>query len=271
AFHTLKGSGRMVELTEFTAVAWEIEQTMNQRLEQRRTVTPELIELINWASASFSSWVAQLRARRPLTVDVRQIVELAQEIRSSEELLEVAAEPPAPESTVPESAPAASAAPETAPDSDEVAIGAVRLKRDFLEIYLREATQHVAALDAECNRWSNAPPGEEVAREFLRAAHTLASSSRTAGFTEIAELAAAVEQWMPFARLSTGQADVDTLRAAIARLRDMVTLVSLRQPPGAAEEALDGLRELTARLASSPVPPVESKTPARGRERRAIR
>src|SRR5262249_19407912 len=119
--------------------------------------------------------------------------------------------------------------------------------------------------------WRSAPPGEEVAHEFLRAAHTLASSSRTAGFTEIADLAGAVEQWMPFARNSTRQADVDTVRAAIARLRDMVTLVSLRQPPGPVEEAARGLRELTARLQAAPPPPVESKVPARGRERRAIR
>jgi chemotaxis protein histidine kinase CheA len=92
----------------------------------------------------------------------------------------------------------------------------MKVRGDFLEIYLREATQHVAALDAECTRWRSAPPGEEVAHEFLRAAHTLASSSRTAGFNEIAELASAVEQWMPFARHATQQADVDTVRAAIA-------------------------------------------------------
>jgi chemosensory pili system protein ChpA (sensor histidine kinase/response regulator) len=273
AFHTLKGSGRMVELTEFTEVAWEIEQVLNRRLEQKRPATPELIELINWASAAFSSWIAQLRARRPLTIDAEQLVELARQLRTEEESLEAPADSAAAEAAapVPEDEPPAAAVPESAPDPEEVAIGAVRLKRDFLEIYLREATQHVAALDAECTRWRSAPPGEDVAHEFLRAAHTLASSSRTAGFIEIAELASAVEQWIPVARYSTQQADVDTVRAAIARLRDMVTLVSLRQPPGPAEDAVRGLRALTARLKDAPPPPVEAKSPARGRERRAMR
>ena len=40
-------------------------------------IDPELIELVNWASAAFSSWIAQLRARRPLTIDAGQLVELA--------------------------------------------------------------------------------------------------------------------------------------------------------------------------------------------------
>ena len=105
-------------------------------------------------------------------------------------------------------------------------IGSVRLKRDFFEIYLKEAAQHVAALRAECTTLAQAPPGEEVSHEFLRAAHTLASSSRTAGFTAIADLAGALEQWMPFAAAAAERADAKTVQEAIAGLREMVEAVA---------------------------------------------
>src|SRR5262249_14700721 len=143
AFHTLKGSGRMVELTEFTDVAWEVEQVLNQRLEHKRPATPELIELVNWASASFASWTAQLRARRPLSIDATAIVELARQLSSDQDLAEVPADAgQAAAQAFEDGETGAASAAVHLPEPDELAIGTVRLKRDFLEIYLREATQH---------------------------------------------------------------------------------------------------------------------------------
>src|SRR6266850_2385930 len=40
-FHTLKGSGRMVGLTQLAEVAWEVEQALNRWLEEKRPATPE--------------------------------------------------------------------------------------------------------------------------------------------------------------------------------------------------------------------------------------
>src|SRR5688500_1945277 len=61
AFHTLKGSGRMVGLMDLGEVAWEVEQVLNLWLEQLRAATPPLLELLTSASASFSEWIAALR------------------------------------------------------------------------------------------------------------------------------------------------------------------------------------------------------------------
>jgi HPt (histidine-containing phosphotransfer) domain-containing protein len=54
-----------------------------------------------------------------------------------------------------------------------------------------------------------------VTREFVRAAHTLASSSNTAGFAPIASLAAALEQWTPFAAQSAEMKDAKLVKKAI--------------------------------------------------------
>ena len=60
-FHTLKGSGRMVGLTELGELAWNVERVHNRLLEEDRRVTPAVIELIGVAHESFRHWVSELR------------------------------------------------------------------------------------------------------------------------------------------------------------------------------------------------------------------
>lgn len=264
-FHTLKGSGRMVGLTDLGEIAWQIEQVMNQYLEQQRPATPGLLTLIAMASASFSTWVAQIRTGKPLAIDAQRITDLAHQLKTGLETAAAPAEAAAFEPVAPVAArqPTAAAPADSAPEPEEVTIGSTRLTRSFFEIYLGEAAQHVAALEAEYNEWCNTPDAE-VSHELLRAAHTLASSSRTAGFTAIADLAGAVEHWTPLARQVTEERDVEAVQAAIERLREMVDAVAQGQPPTPAEEAARRLHELTARLQvqTAPPPPFDSKPAA---------
>jgi chemosensory pili system protein ChpA (sensor histidine kinase/response regulator) len=60
-FHTLKGSGRMVGLTELGELAWGVERIHNRLLEEDRRVTPAVIALISEAQSSFRQWVKELR------------------------------------------------------------------------------------------------------------------------------------------------------------------------------------------------------------------
>jgi chemosensory pili system protein ChpA (sensor histidine kinase/response regulator) len=60
-FHTLKGSGRMVGLTELGELAWGVERILNRLLEEDRRVTPAVISLIGVAESSFRLWVKELR------------------------------------------------------------------------------------------------------------------------------------------------------------------------------------------------------------------
>jgi chemosensory pili system protein ChpA (sensor histidine kinase/response regulator) len=126
----------------------------------------------------------------------------------------------------------------------------------FLEIYTKEAAGHVAALEREFAAWREAP-GSGASHDFMLAAHTLASSSNTAGFGEVAALAAAIEHWIPVSRHATAPADLEPLRAAIARLRAMSAAIAQGQPAGDAAQETRAVRELTARLEAPPPPPVE--------------
>jgi chemosensory pili system protein ChpA (sensor histidine kinase/response regulator) len=247
AFHTLKGSGRMVGLMDLGEVGWEAEQVMNLWLEQQRPATAELLEFVGMAQAAFAGWILQLRANRLASeVDGKPIADAAARLKTGP------------------------ATPPGAPP-DEVTIGDVTLPRNFFDIYTKEAAQHVAVLEAQCAEWRKAPAAG-ASEEFMRAAHTLASSSRTAGFGEVADLAAALEHWTAFSpRTPSDQAVV---QGAITELRTMVESVSRQQAPAKSMTATQELRSLVASLEASPPPPMETKLPAQesgGRDKRVMR
>jgi len=216
-FHTLKGSGRMVGLTDLGEVAWEIEQVMNRWLERQQPASPELLELIALASAAFTGWIGRLRGRESFTLDGKAIVERAQKLRAVE------------------------------PEPEEITVGTTRLARSFFDIYIKEALQHVQTLESQ----------SEASDEFARAAHTLASSSRTAGFGAVADLAAELEHWTPVAGQVRIPRDMELVHEAVGKLREMAAALARHQAPAPAIEAARALHELTARLHAPPPPPVE--------------
>jgi chemosensory pili system protein ChpA (sensor histidine kinase/response regulator) len=68
-FHTLKGSGRMVGLTELGELARDVERTLNRLLEEDRRVTPAVVALIGVACTSFRHWVGELRTAGRFATD----------------------------------------------------------------------------------------------------------------------------------------------------------------------------------------------------------
>ncbi|MES2249909.1 MAG: Hpt domain-containing protein [Pseudomonadota bacterium] len=62
AFHTLKGSSRMVGLTDFGDAAWSLEQVLNTWLADQRDATPELLSSTGRMLGDFSQWVEAIAA-----------------------------------------------------------------------------------------------------------------------------------------------------------------------------------------------------------------
>jgi len=63
AFHTLKGSSRMVGLTEFGDAAWAMEQMLNAALAEQGAAKPEMLRLAGEAMDGFSRWVQDIEGR----------------------------------------------------------------------------------------------------------------------------------------------------------------------------------------------------------------
>ena len=62
AFHTLKGSSRMVGLNEFGEAAWSMEQVLNAWLAEQKPVNPDLLTLSRDAMQGFSRWSDDIAA-----------------------------------------------------------------------------------------------------------------------------------------------------------------------------------------------------------------
>ena len=60
AFHTLKGSSRMVGLTEFGEAAWAMEQTINTALAEQSPAQPGLMNLSQDAMHALARWVEDI-------------------------------------------------------------------------------------------------------------------------------------------------------------------------------------------------------------------
>jgi len=68
-FHTLKGSGRMVGLTQLGDIAYDVEKIHNRLLEEDRPVTPAVIAMIATAEGDFRRWVDALQRTRRVQAD----------------------------------------------------------------------------------------------------------------------------------------------------------------------------------------------------------
>ena len=69
AFHTLKGSGRMVGLTELGDIAHDVEKLHNRLLDEDRPVTAAVLSLIGQARDDFRHWVDGLSAQGRVHAD----------------------------------------------------------------------------------------------------------------------------------------------------------------------------------------------------------
>ena len=65
AFHTLKGSSRMVGLKDFGEAAWSCEKLYNTRLADQRAADQELLRFTDWALGYLGTWVEEIALRRP--------------------------------------------------------------------------------------------------------------------------------------------------------------------------------------------------------------
>ena len=279
AFHTLKGSGRMVGLNELAEVAWELEQLLNQGLERDAPATPELLDLIERAHTAFSAWIGELAAHARADVHGEALIASARELKATMQpalpvpdftagapdlARDIAAAAtssrgrPADKSAIvsaaaPVAAPADVPACEPAPEPPpaDIAIGELCIPQGLYEVYLKEAEEHLVTLDREFAAWRERG-ASELAHEFMRAAHTLAGISRATGLTDIATLGAALENWLPYAPRVPEPALVVVGQATLAKLGAMLASVARRQPPHAAAAEVEGLLDLSAELAAAP-------------------
>jgi len=212
-FHTLKGSGRMVGLTDLGEVAWAAERVMNKWLQDKKPSTSGLLSFIELAIQEFSGWVKELESQCWVSIKADELVEFAKQIEngvdpeiaallSASPLLQKASdiEAETAQQTLAETI-QEFAAPESAETSaditepESVMIGELNLSPTLFKIASEEARQHVLAMQDHLEAL-HADRSARVEYGFMRAAHTLAGVCRNIGFIAVVQLAAALEAWL---------------------------------------------------------------------------
>ncbi|HMA15125.1 MAG TPA: Hpt domain-containing protein, partial [Kiloniellaceae bacterium] len=94
AFHTLKGSGRMVGLNDLGEVAWRHEQLMNGWLAEKKSATSDLLRLIGGARELFGRWVDALQAGDAAALPVPALLAAADRVAQGKPLDEEKAPAP---------------------------------------------------------------------------------------------------------------------------------------------------------------------------------
>ena len=242
-FHTLKGSGRMVGLIDLGEVAWEIERLMNGWLEQKRPANAGLLDLISVASAAFAKWVDELRGGGLQgEVDGAELVAMVKRRRTRRQ-------------TRRQPAPARRRAGTRAGRRDRL-----RPRRDAVRQPVPRST--CAKRRSTSPRWrASSPPGarrRRLPRTSSCAPRIPSPAARTPQAS--ARSPTSPTRWRSGCRSPrrpTSRGDAVALKAALAKLEQMVAAVTGGAEPGKATQEAHLLRELTGRLKAAPPPPMD--------------
>lgn len=228
-FHTLKGSGRMVGLTNLGEVAWAVEKALNKWLQDEKSASITVLELIGDAEVLFQHWIDKLRSGGDALIDATALVAAAQRIESGVE--------DAPK-------PAVAATAETEAEIPDIVIGGISLSPVLFNIATDEAAGIIETLQqlVTALRKSGEPT---VSYDFVRAAHTLAGINRSTGFTNISDLAGALEAWLQMLMDATTPLDIlqlNLLEQSINALSEMVNTLRSKQEPKARPDLITRLQ-----------------------------
>lgn len=174
-FHTLKGSGRTVGLTNLGEVAGKVETFLNGVLDNKVLLTNPQLQEIEQVTAEFAGWSNTLREQKILAFNPEQWIQRIEGWHAP-----VAKKP----------------SKKKARDDVVLIDGTRKLSRQLYNIFLNESMLNITTLEqdlANINAHSLTVAPSDMAR---RAVHTLASNALAAGFTHMGELGRAAEGWL---------------------------------------------------------------------------
>ena len=193
AFHTLKGSSRLVGATEIGELAWSIENILNRVIENSIAASEAIFELIDQVIALTPSLVLSFERQQSPEADISPLIAQAEllssgkipeqavplddsntELNSSEMRDEVTAEEQQ------------EAVPLSSSDSPE-------FKETLLNIFINEALSHLSTLHQFLDKHPLDQAPVKVDNDVLRALHTLKGSAHMAEVNAVASIISPVE------------------------------------------------------------------------------
>lgn len=213
AYHTLKGSGRLVGAADLGEFAWAFENMLNRVLDNTIKVIPEILELMELGKQALPELFESFKVNAKPGKNIIQLMEHADALSKGEsvnlnavisvEPEEVVTIEPVQEIEVIEPIQSieieepiiveeALVIEEVEPVVEE--LPPVDIDPTLLEIYRKEVATHVETLKQYVISWNN---GESAPQQsLLRALHTLTGSSRTTGVESLAVVCSSFEHYV---------------------------------------------------------------------------
>lgn len=216
AFHTLKGSGRMVGASVVGELAWSVENMLNRLIDGTVFMNDDIAGLLREVTDTIPSLVTDFEQRRAPSVDTTPLQEQATALANGEipgtramPETDQEADHEAPEDVQP------TPEPEAGTGAPDAAVEAAESSEDLVdpilvEIFESEARTHLAALEAfleDTGGRSSVAYTDQVSR----ALHTLKGSANTAAIEPIARVVTPLEQFVKQARAENRRADSDVI------------------------------------------------------------
>ena len=215
AFHTLKGSSRMVGANLLGDVGWAVERSLNPVLEGSALFGANHLTLLQAARAQLPEFISAFAAGRAVSADSALIQRLADGI--------VGVDP---------------ARARTTGDLTTRAPGAdLRPDGDLLELFRVEAAAQLVEINASL---FTARVGERVSEPLLRAAHTLRGGAGAADAMVVFQLADEFDGWLQARRVWSGSGIV-LAQQVLSCLRLEVDCMPSSVPVDATRKVLEQL------------------------------
>jgi chemosensory pili system protein ChpA (sensor histidine kinase/response regulator) len=200
SFHTLKGSGRMVNARAISDFAWAIENLLNRILDGTLQRSPAVLQTLRAAIAGLPQLIAELESGSPDRGELAPLAARAHALASGREDIALTPTPiPFTATSIPASIVPRAAAPKPADTLTAAApliAAAAEPDTALREIYARETASHVSMVRGWLARERRIGAPHVLPEEVYRACHTLAGSSTMAEARHGIRLADPMNHWL---------------------------------------------------------------------------
>lgn len=243
AFHTLKGSGRMVRAMDIGELSWSIENMFNRVLDDTIEISAPLLALVDHVITLLPGLVEDFRLQQAPSIDPLPLMDYAFAIAKGEAVGEL------PITGVNATADTAEEIEDDEFEELELEVPVRELDEDdlaLIDIFIGEAEVHLATVNAFIrDSWDN-DFLNPISDDLQRALHTLKGSAHMAGLTAFADIASPMERLVKELRAYQAKnctALIDVLEQGEAVLRSVLTPEQL-----ATLTSIDGSKKLQKHL-----------------------
>ncbi|WP_430460516.1 Hpt domain-containing protein [Thalassolituus sp. LLYu03] len=188
AFHTLKGSGRMVKAHFIGELAWSVENMFNRVLDNTIVITPELMALVDYVISQWPPLIDDFRNKRPASIATQPLMDYAFALAAGEAVAPFTAPGAEAPAAVVADVPAMLDVADESDDEDE--------DDALLDVFEGEASSHLVTVDEFIQESRNDNYLNSLTDHLQRALHTLKGSAHMAGLTGIANVASPLERFI---------------------------------------------------------------------------